>query len=102
MTRIARIKGLLHPRPSVASVVTFCGMRNGEPGMGENVHRSKRRQRRESRGTWNTRLRIADWGASTALIPALRAERLFYTAVPEDMRKWAGTFCVLLPHGRDE
>ncbi len=25
-----------------------------------------------------------------------------FTVVPEDLRKWAGTFCVLLPHGRDE
>jgi hypothetical protein len=24
------------------------------------------------------------------------------TVVPEELRKWAGTFCVLLPHGRDE
>src|SRR5213595_2379215 len=27
---------------------------------------------------------------------------LHSTVVPEDLRKWAGTFCVLLPHGRDE
>ena len=25
-----------------------------------------------------------------------------FTVVPEKLRKWAGTFCVLLPHGRDE
>jgi hypothetical protein len=25
-----------------------------------------------------------------------------YIGVPEDLRKRAGTFCVLLPHGRDE
>jgi hypothetical protein len=24
------------------------------------------------------------------------------TVVPEELRKWAGTFCVLLPYGRDE
>jgi len=29
-------------------------------------------------------------------------ERLKFTVVPEELRKWAGTFCVLLPHGRDE
>jgi hypothetical protein len=35
------------------------------------------------------------------------AEAAYYkatgtTGVPEDLRKRAGTFCVLLPHGRDE
>src|ERR1051326_2825986 len=28
--------------------------------------------------------------------------RIGYTAVPEDLKKWAGTFCLHLPHGRDE
>src|SRR5215204_7275408 len=27
---------------------------------------------------------------------------IIFTVVPEKLRKWAGTFCVLLPHGRDE
>jgi hypothetical protein len=28
--------------------------------------------------------------------------KIKFTAVPEDLKKWAGTFCLYLPHGRDE
>src|ERR1041385_6264723 len=34
--------------------------------------------------------------------PHQRVLSLFFTAVPEDLKKWAGTFCLHLPHGRDE
>jgi len=33
---------------------------------------------------------------------AIKKERIGFTSFPEDLRKWAGTFSVLLPHGRDE
>ena len=41
-------------------------------------------------------VKIADM---KALIKKLKIQN---TVIPEELRKWAGTFCVLLPHGRDE
>src|SRR5947209_7406463 len=47
-----------------------------------------------------------DWHYGTRTVAVYLYNERFYnksfTGIPEDLKKWAGTSCVLLPHGRDE